>query len=267
MNELQAKQVAENQKLFDSFWRQYMSTDSRLAADGTGAGDPYDRKKAELEASMRLQAGFRAAFSVAVRPLPVNHHLVPAPVAQPRTDLVPMQEISRETICSVYQVPAHVLVGEVGRTATGATISSESFMQTVRMWRQRMSRVMTYIYAAVYAQADAAFMWQRGLIKPNTRFREAQFVLPDVVTADFPTLSQMYALKIIPWVQFQTTALRLHHMYPPNGIPADEPDPWMQEQRIEMVKQQSNKLGLNQTGIAATTVLGCVVTSVPRFLY
>jgi hypothetical protein len=92
MDDVAARQVAENEKLYDQFWRGVIGSDTRLATTG---GNPYQRKQAEKEATVRLQAGMRAAFSVAIRPLPVNHHLVPGPQPAPRTDLVNLQELSQ----------------------------------------------------------------------------------------------------------------------------------------------------------------------------
>jgi hypothetical protein len=246
INELQAKQVAANQKMFDDFWQQYASTETRTASDN---GDPYARQQAAQEAAVRLQAGMRAAFSVAVRPLPVNHHMVQAPQPAPRTDLVALQELSQEVICAIYGVPRRQLLGEISKTATGATISSEGFMQTVRMWRQRFSRVFTYIYRAVYSQADAAFLFQRGMLKPETRLKDPDFLLPDVITTDLPTLTQLYAMQLVDYAQYKEAALRLHHLYPPGGVDPDLQDPWASEQRISLIQQQSAKLGLDQTGI------------------
>lgn len=260
MDDLAAKQADENQRLYDRFWHHVIGGDTRLA---NPSGDPYKRKQAEKEATARLQAGMRAAFSVAVRPLPVGHTLVPGPQPAPRTDLVNLQELFQEQICSSYGIPRRYLLGEISKTATGATVSQETFTSTIRKWRGLFSRVMTYLYNAIYGSADAAFMLQRGLLKPETQMKPVEFRLPDVVSAEIEGLVQMYALQIIPWPTFKTAMLRLNHLYIPGSVKASEIDPWGGEQRVEMIKQQSDKLGLSQTGIAATTVLGVPMPSAP----
>lgn len=245
--EMQA--VMQSKAVFQTYWKDVIAADQAFGETGLTPAQQQERLA-------RQQGTVREAADMVVRVLPVGQHAVPAPVPQPRNDYVAITESHQELVCAVYRVPRRILLGEMNATATGARVSSATFDEAVRGWRIRLSRVFTELYRCIYTESDCSMLLQKGLLRPHTDLRDVEIRFPDVVTADMPTIMQLYATQMLPWANARTSALRLNHMYVPGMVDADEEDPWASEVKSTMLSAQAGEMGLTGAGAASEVVFG-----------